>query len=245
MTDFNINTTHFTFFKNYCKKKINSEQTAVGFIPFKFWKDICCDNGIIFSGLQNVNPQNLTKQKLNRDNLISYVNNSDYSFEEKLISIFAWGGMRKENTIVFFGHYIKYGGELEDILTDNKKSRQQKFEEISSLKLKNCKPAYFTKLMFFFSTNQEKPSYILDQWIAKSINLLLDKNLIKLDKQGYVKNNESSIYEYYCSFIEFLFIELKKEMDIKKTFKIEEFLFDVGGKENKKGEWRKYLDNKS
>lgn len=243
MIELNINQTHFEFFKDYCKNKANSEQAAVGFIPFYFWKDICCDDGIIFKGLKNINPQNLSKQKLNRETLISYVNKSEYSFEEKLVSIFAWGSMQKSNAVIFFGHISKYGIELENILTNNSISRKEKFGKIGQLKLNNCKPAYFTKLMFFFSANQEKPGYIMDQWTAKSINLLLNENKIILDNSGYVKENKSSDYEYFCTFIEFLFNKLENEkMNIENPSKVEEFLFDVGGKGIKKGEWRKYLE---
>lgn len=237
-----VNTEHFDFFKSYARNKINDEQNAVGFIPFKFWKDICCNDGITFKGLKNINPQNLSKHKLNRADLINYVNNCENSFENKLVSIFAWGGMQKSNAVIFFGHFSKYGIELEKILTNNNISREEKFGKISQLKLNNCKPAYFTKLMFFFSANEEKPSYVMDQWTAKSINLLLNENVIKLDREGYVKDNKSNTYEYFCSFIEFLFDELKKEIKISSSSKVEEFLFDVGGKGKKKGKWRKYLE---
>ena len=116
-----VNTEHFDFFKSYARNKTNEEQNAVGFIPFKFWEDICCDSGITFKGLKNINPQNLSKQKLNRTSLISYVNNNEYSFEEKLVSIFAWGGMQKSNAVIFFGHFSNYGSKFEEILSDKDK----------------------------------------------------------------------------------------------------------------------------
>jgi hypothetical protein len=91
-------TEHFNFFKSYATDKINDEQNAVGFIPFKFWKDICCNDGITFKGLKNINPQNLSKHKLNRADLINYVNNCENSFENNGINIYLVYYYSKKNS---------------------------------------------------------------------------------------------------------------------------------------------------
>jgi hypothetical protein len=232
---------HLIFFIQYCQNKKNSQE-SIGFIPFNFWKNVSCNQGIYFTDFINVDSQNLPKIKLKREDVIKFVNSDIYSFEEKLIMIFAWGGMKIENAILFFGNYLNYGNALKEVLCNNDLNREEKFNRINKLKLNNCKIAYFTKLIFFFTANSKKPGYILDQWTAKSVNLLLNSKIVSLDAQGYVNKNDKSVYELYCNFIELLFEKIKSNnIDILNPIIIEEHLFDVGGKKQSIGVWRKYV----
>lgn len=237
---------HLNYFKEYCILK-EDFQGQIGLIPSVFWNNVTCNNGIFFNGFENINSQKLPKNKLNREEVIEFVNGDLFSFEEKLILIFAWGGMKIENAIIFFGNYLNYGENLKKVLCDRKINREEKFNKINNLNLKNCKTAYFTKLIFFFTANDEKPGYILDQWTAKAVNLILCSNIIKLDSQGYVKKNDSKAYGFFCEFIESLFEEINKSNHkILNSKIIEEYLFDIGGKKNSIGKWRKYVkDNYS
>jgi chaperonin GroEL len=43
--------------------------------------------------------------------------------------------------------------------------------------IKNCGPAYYTKLLFFLPGSDENRGIIMDQWTARSVNLLVGKAL--------------------------------------------------------------------
>jgi hypothetical protein len=62
-------------------------------------------------------------------------------------------------------------------------------------------PAYFTKLLYFFSPTPT--IYILDRWTAKSINLLNGFMLIKMNDCKAVHNrNTGENYQAYCEDID-------------------------------------------
>jgi hypothetical protein len=91
-------------------------------------------------------------------------------------------------------------------------------------------PAYYTKLICF--TNRNLGGYIMDQWTAKSINLLTNSNLVSLTSGGLVSDsNDCNTYEMFCNYIE----ELAKHTKLS-PLDTEEALFSYGGK--KKGYWR-------
>ena len=58
--------------------------------------------------------------------------------------------------------------------------------------------------------NQDEKGYILDQFTARSSNILLRRNIININKDGTVasKQNDAEVYEKYCKFIEDLAIYL-------------------------------------
>ncbi|GAA4281947.1 hypothetical protein GCM10022260_23700 [Gaetbulibacter aestuarii] len=156
----------------------------------------------------------------------------------------AWGQMKPENAVMFFGNFAKYKFELQKILTRKLANRKDIYNSISLLDLKNCKPAYFTKLIFYFTANNNSKGYIMDQWTAKSINLITGESLVKLDTSGYVtSSNNGDIYEKFCFIIDNL---SKKNYSGRKYngSEIELFLFDRGGKKNKIGDWRRYVKKK-
>ena len=71
---------------------------------------------------------------------------------------------------------------------------------------KGCGPAYYTKLMFYFSNGN---AYIMDQWTSKSIELLSEERIgihLLKDQRGHrVSNkNHSGIYEEFCNRVEIL-----------------------------------------
>ena len=53
--------------------------------------------------------------------------------------------------------------------------------------------------------------YILDQFTARSTNILLKQNIININKNGTVESrkNDAEVYEKYCTFIE----DLAKYLD--------------------------------
>ena len=74
----------------------------------------------------------------------------------------------------------------------------------------------------------------MDQWTAKSVNLIFSPS-IKLSKYGQVMDsNLSAVYEDFCLKIEELAVILKTT-----PINAEEIIFSHGGKI--KGEWREYI----
>lgn len=97
------------------------------------------------------------------------------------------------------------------------------YELMKSRKLTGMGPAYFTKLICFLS--RDLNGYTMDQWTAKSINLLLMKPLVKLTSSGLVsKSNTATTYEEFCLGIESLAKIIKKN-----PLDTEEMLFSNGG----------------
>ena len=87
----------------------------------------------------------------------------------------------------------------------------------------------------------------MDQWTARSINLLVDKQLITMRKSKNPspskEGNSGKIYNTFCQVIEDLskkITEIKKPRTISPE-DVEQLIFSRGGKKNKL-EWRKYVE---
>jgi 8-oxoguanine DNA glycosylase-like protein len=93
-------------------------------------------------------------------------------------------------------------------------------------------PSFFTKLLYFFSP--EPSFYIMDQWTAKSINLLTGKRIVKLLDTSPTRENTGGEYNSFC-----------EEVDAIAALigctgcEAEERLFSRGGR--KPGAWRKHV----
>jgi hypothetical protein len=192
----------------------------------------------------------------------------------KIIAILAWGGMREKHFIACISgmshgnfkkdknnnRYVvenlegKDHGNIHDIervvdkITNDKYvSRADIYNDFFKLDLKGCGPAYFTKIMFFFSKKFD--CFIMDQWTSRSINLLLGKNLIKLDNRVTVnkkkyndgQGNTGDVYEKFCNSVEILCNEINKTSRTIKPEETEQLIFSRGGGLQKKAFWRGYL----
>ena len=216
--------------------------------------------------ITSFNYKNISRQKL-RD-----LEESNF---RKIIAILAWGGMQ-ENHFVPCISGIPHGNLKKDkknnrwrileelhskshsnihdiervvnkITNDEYLSRADIYNDFFKLDLKGCGPAYFTKIMFFFS--EKIPCFIMDQWTSRSINLLLGKNLIKLDNKIAVnkrkykdgKGNTGEVYEKFCNSVDILCDEINKTSRTITPDETEQLIFSRGGRENKKALWREYL----
>lgn len=102
-------------------------------------------------------------------------------------------------------------------------------------------PSFFTKLLFFFSP--EPNFYIMDQWTAKSVNLLTGKQIVKIYGTGRTSPTRSNVpenYEVFCAVIDALGRHTNFTGD-----KVEEKLFSRGRTRgtNNIGRWREYVTN--
>jgi len=162
---------------------------------------------------------------------------SDEATIRKLISIMAWGGMKEHQFMMCMTgtklfkckldhrYKIKNAALLKeyddlnvichcmDYVSKTKLKRDEIYEIFANLNLFQCGPAYFTKLMFFTS-NEANPCFIMDQWTARSINLLIDDQYISMrnskNPSPSKDGNNGKKYNKFCLIIEDLSKKISK-----------------------------------
>jgi hypothetical protein len=95
-------------------------------------------------------------------------------------------------------------------------------------------PAYFTKLIHFLGPAD---GYILDQWTARSTNLLFGPLVyLKPVHRGWHVDdrNTSAHYERYCAQVEWLAEQISRRVAAVLPSEVEHALFAPGG-------WREYV----
>ena len=215
---------------------LNTPQSWVGIAP-SGWV------GFINKHAQNldVNMHRFSKTPLDRQALYAMAAETEVSDLEFALNVLSWGGMRRDHGARLFKtveQWIHVIGQIRS----GRFTREIAYEEFQRLRiegsLSGMGPAFFTKLIFFGLPAHD--GYILDQWTGRSINFLLDKQLVKLQrtKTGHrvSDSNDSLIYSNFCTAIEELTALLPTIDDARYT---EELLFSWGGR--KKGLWRSYL----
>jgi hypothetical protein len=178
-------------------------------------------------------------RRFNRHELFDYCRDDKNTDLNVLIAILSWGGMRRDHGRLL----LKNPSLIIELVRNLRKNiypnRKVAFSTIKEYRDKNLLPGlgigYFTKLICFLSPDLN--GYIMDQWVAKSINLLTDSEIVKLTGNNWVNdNNTSEIYEVFCYQIDNLANILNCN-----GFQAEERIFSVG---KGKGAWRNYLIQK-
>ena len=194
-----------------------------------------------------IDPIATSKKTLTRDDLyaatlaIDKKNNLDF-----IVDVLSWGGVNRSHAAKALSP--EYRQAIIDIVGSlrlNRIASKDAYGKFYNLRMHNqmpgLGPAYYTKLIFFAHPNHD--GFIMDQWTARSINLLLGKPLVKTTKYStsqlvHDKNN-SDVYAEFCDAIRKL-TSLTGLRDPKIT---EEALFSGGGK--KPLEWRTYVKNQT
>jgi hypothetical protein len=99
----------------------------------------------------------------------------------------AWGGQGSGATAKNVSAAWKKHGKIErhlEKLRDGGLSRIEAYERFRGAgAIAHLGPAFFTKLLFFFdtshATNPTGGCYIMDQWTARSVNLLTGHAIVK------------------------------------------------------------------
>lgn len=236
MNDIKFDEKHLKFFSENLKEKQNQ---WVGRNP-STWINALNRNACIKinndqNGVFNFKPTRSSLYDQSADKI------QDFDF---VVNVLAWGGMHLNHGRAVLKKY-EHWGHIVNELRNNKIDPFDGYKKFMGKrlegKLPGMGPAYFTKIIFFATQNQaNKPNaYIMDQWTARSINLLLGHELVSTIKthQGsrVSDNNTSETYKKFCEVIEHL-SSLIGEPDPKKT---EEHLFSNGGRNA--GAWRRYL----
>lgn len=188
---------------------------------------------------------------------------------EILLIIMAWGGINRKHCAKLIVALQNNNAALETFscwvnnLKSGRLTRQQAYEGFKSLitahNIPGIGPAYYTKLIFFLSQGEKSVSrgYIMDQWTAKSVDLLLSEiiveenyysgSLIKisphLTRATVYPSNESDRYELFCQFTDEVGNKIKSREVAEGTHQswgeiAEERMFSQG---RGKGEWRNYV----
>ena len=162
------------------------------------------------------------------------------------INIAAWGGMKRDHGHRLFDEWPVWGGIMA-AMRDGRLTRQQAYKAFSKLRvsgaLPGMGPAYYTKMIFF--ALEKRDAFIMDQWTARSANLLLGRKLVNTLRTGasgrdpapqWVSDkNTSEVYEEFCRFI----YELADQCSLEGgEASVEEALFSTG---RGRGRWRNYV----
>jgi hypothetical protein len=165
--------------------------------------------------------------------------------EHKMLAVLAWGGMNRNHGCALWacrkyqfeaGTLLQRLGELPFL------ERAAAYACLKELRAAGAcvgmGPAYFTKLIRFLGAGD---GYIMDQWTARSINLLFGP-IIRLERvvgSWRVSDlNTAETYARYCVLIECLSARLA-QMGITRTpDDVERYLFSEG---RKRGRWRNHV----
>lgn len=188
----------------------------------------------------------LMDRQASRNDIFRLAQDSSVSARICSVAIFGWGGMRRNHARDCLKLAQSWISIVEDIKL-NKLSRTEAYSSFLSLRLRKSLPgmgpAFFTKLIYFFGEQSSSRGYIMDQWTARSANLLLGRQFIHLVKnkknQARVSDKNSKyVYEEFCQFIEALASELNSSTDA-----VEEMIFSSGniGRKQTRGAWREYV----
>lgn len=165
-------------------------------------------------------------------------------------AILAWGGMHRQHGRQLFERQPWL--EIAQSIRRGDLSRGDAYDAFADMRAKGdlpgMGPAYFTKLIFFLMPRTKPVGYIMDQWTACSINILLDDptairtdasyswtGASKLSSQYVVSDhNSSGHYERFCRTVEALARKLKLAPDATELL-----LLSEGGR--KPLPWREYV----
>ena len=172
-----------------------------------------------------------------RDDLLNADLTDQWSDELYCMAILAWGGKNRDHAKLLFDKKHHWLPIVQNIRKGKITTRQEAYAELKRLQSKGqlpgTGPAFYTKWICFL--NPYLNGYIMDQWTAKSVNILSGEIQIKLSANGAVLNsNRPEQYEWYCRIIEALADRIKRS-----PLDTEEALFSYGGYQ--KGIWRTYV----
>jgi len=174
--------------------------------------------------------ENITRQQLKE-----LCRNSRYSNEDCIFAIMAWGGLNRRHGRRLANN-VQHLTNIVTSLRNETMSATDAYTAIYQIIQGapiGIRPAYYTKLIFFLDPNHS--CYIMDQWTAKSINLLRGTPVVRL-QQGHVSNlNTAAIYNVFCQEIRYLANLLEQDPE-----HIEMALFSEG---RNRGRWRQYVVN--
>jgi hypothetical protein len=202
---------HLLFLRN-CRASFDAAEEIAGGIPASW-----------FAHVSSSGDDGLPKHRCKRADLFQLVK-AEPRIEIVSAAILAWGGMHRHHGKQLFER-IRWL-EIAERMREGGYSRGEAYDAFAELRaqgdLPGMGPAYFTKLIFFLmprAGNSKRPiGYIMDQWTACSVNLLLDDpsairtdamyswaGPTKIGSQYVVSDhNGAEQYEHFCQAVEAL-----------------------------------------
>ncbi|MES2894995.1 MAG: hypothetical protein V4759_03115 [Pseudomonadota bacterium] len=158
--------------------------------------------------------------------------------ERFFLSVMAWGGMKVGHGISAWAAQNQWQKPLAVALAGGE-SRADIFKRFAAAPVAGMPAAYFTKLIHFASRPEALPvGYIMDQWTAKSVNLICRREVVALDAAGYVlPRNDHHAYEAFCRVVD----AIGDALQVAGAH-AEERLYSRGGK--RPADWRAHVKAK-
>lgn len=143
----------------------------------------------------------LDHERIDRGRLLALARES--SHERFFLSVMAWGGMKVGHGASAWAARAIWLKPLEAALAGGL-AREDLYDRFATVPVAGMRAAYFTKLIHFASDPAAGPvGYIMDQWTAKSVNLICRREIVALDAAGYVlPANDRHAYEAFCRAVE-------------------------------------------
>lgn len=122
------------------------------------------------------------------------------------LAVMAWGGMNRLHAARAWAARDAWSAAIGRI-REGGRTRVEDFAAMHEMQMTGAFPgvgaAYFTKLLFFM--RPESDAYIMDQWTAKSVNVLTGREVVKVSRGGWVvPENDSGRYEEFCAIVDHL-----------------------------------------
>lgn len=229
---------HFAFLQD-CRTAFDPLEETAGGVPTSWFAHVS----------PNGNCDGLPTHRCKRYDLFAFAE-AQPRIELVAAAILAWGGMHRLHGQKLFERDAWL--EIAQSVQRGDLSRSEAYDAFAELRAKGdlpgMGPAYFTKLIFFLMPRSKPVGYIMDQWTACSINILLDDPAAirtdatiswagpsKLESQYVVSDhNSSDQYERFCGAVEDLARQLKLPPDATELL-----LLSEGGR--KPHPWREYV----
>jgi len=182
----------------------------------------------------------LINKPFSRTDLFRLSRDRSISTLDLCVFVFAWGGMQPSNgkQILKNTEWVEVADSLRSDEFDHHQGYERFFRLSRAGKMPGCLPAYYTKLLFYLPRDGER-GIIMDQWTARSINLLTGTQLVKLLPYNKGKSfrvspdNGTAVYKNFCATVRELATCLNRPVE-----EIEMRMFSEG---NGKGDWRNYV----
>lgn len=230
----------------------NEKQPAVGCSVDKYAKSVQKQ----YQSL-DLSPCQFPAKQLTRQQVYDYCHdkNEDGQFRNDIVGCFlvimAWGGANRRHVALLLANPDKTWETVLNNLRLGNYSRRDAYEAFFNLRtngnLPGVGPSYYTKLIYFLRPKHQSENgyidmgYIMDQWTAKSMNILQRNSVVRLNTYGLVLDtNTADEYEDFCQSIDTLTSAINTNLSKKYLGDdIEVSIFSIGGRHP--GAWRKYL----
>ena len=186
-------------------------------------------------------PFSLPNHSMTRQEVRSICQDLNQDILRAYLIAMAWGGQGlrpggKKHAQAAWRNQTLLSSKIE-VIRKGDLSRAQLYDLfVGDAKVDGLGPAYFTKLLYFFSPSND--CYIMDQWTTKPIILLTGMNLIRHTNQGPSQSNTGLNYELFCRIIE----DLANEMGVNSGDEMEQRLFSNGSLgRSPRGEFRQFI----